>query len=213
MSFDSDQERVGRAEAVRRILAAPGPPPGRFAYSNAGYTLLAAIVARASGEPFERYVRDRLLDPAGMHATGWLTDDLPGRRAHGFVAGSDRGRAGSQAPLSWSILGAGGMLSTAADLARRTTALETGRILSRSTLAEYEQGRLKLGPGAVAYGAVVGRSPRGTRVVTVGGDTDFGYTSDLRRFIDERVAIVVLSATDRHPARTVAPLVERAFLS
>ncbi|HSC49223.1 MAG TPA: serine hydrolase domain-containing protein [Gaiellaceae bacterium] len=64
-SFGRDLERVGRAAAVRRFLRAPGPPAGRFAYSNAGYTLLAAIVERASGMPFRRFVRTRLLLPAG----------------------------------------------------------------------------------------------------------------------------------------------------
>ena len=214
-SFDSDLERVGRAEAIRRILRAPGPPAGRFAYSNAGYTLLAAIVQRASGMPFRRFVRTRLLLPARMRSTGWLDSPRPGlERARGHAGGRGRGPAGSQVPLSWSILGAGGMLSTARDLFRWSVALRGNRVLSARERAEYRRGYVDL-PGAkgarVGYGWIVGTTRRGTRVVLVGGETDYGFTADLRRFVDERTTIVTLSDTDGAPAGAVAARIEQAY--
>jgi CubicO group peptidase (beta-lactamase class C family) len=214
-AFDSDLERVGRAEAVRRILAAPGPPAGRFAYSNAGYTLLAAIVERVSQMPFRRYVRSRLLLPGGMRSTGWLDSPLPGlARARAFARGRSRGRAGSQVPLSWSILGAGGMLSNARDLFRWSVALATNHVLSAKERAEYRRGYVPL-PGLAgaraSYAWIIGTSPRRTRVVLIGGETDYGFTADFRRFVDEQTTIVTLSATDRAPAGRVAARVEHAY--
>jgi CubicO group peptidase (beta-lactamase class C family) len=215
--FDSDRERVGRADAIRRILRARGPRPGRFSYSNAGYTLLAAIVERVGGEPFQRYVREHLLRPAGMDATGWFDTTFAGRpRARGFANGRDRGPAGTQVPLSWSIIGAGGMLSTVGDLYRWDLALAGGRVLSAAERAKYERAYVRV-PGLrnarAGYGWIVGRSPRGTRVILVGGGTDFGFTADFRRFASENAVLLTLSATDRQPAERVAPLLERRFFA
>ena len=118
--FAPDRERVDYGSAIRRILALPSMAQGRFLYSDAGYTLLAAIVQHVTHEPFEQYVRTNLFAKAGLRHTGFIGDAAVrgSNRAHGYVAGRDRGPAGTQAPLSWSIIGAGGILSTAADLFR-----------------------------------------------------------------------------------------------
>jgi len=51
-------------------------------YSNAGYFLLGKIIEKASGEPYEQYMRDSVLIPAGcfdMHIGGnYYEDRLPG---------------------------------------------------------------------------------------------------------------------------------------
>ncbi|MBI3793595.1 MAG: beta-lactamase family protein [Nitrospinae bacterium] len=43
------------------------PPDHVFSYSNLGYTLLGAAVERASGVPFEAFVKSNLFAPLGMH--------------------------------------------------------------------------------------------------------------------------------------------------
>ena len=65
------------AEDVHRLLrrARPRRAVSREArYSNIGYLLLAEAIAQAAGVPFEDYVRRAVLDPAGMHATGYRHD-------------------------------------------------------------------------------------------------------------------------------------------
>jgi CubicO group peptidase (beta-lactamase class C family) len=47
-----------------------------YCYSNVGYSLLAAIVERASGLGYERYLRRFLLAPAGMRQTGYVLPDF-----------------------------------------------------------------------------------------------------------------------------------------
>jgi CubicO group peptidase (beta-lactamase class C family) len=210
--FSSDQERLSMPEAVRRILATRASLRGRFLYSDAGYTLLAAIVQTVAHVPFERFVRTELLQVAGLAQTGFFGDpDVRGAsRAHGFANARDRGAAGTQAPLSWSIIGAGGMLATAADLYRWVRALETGRIVDARLRAAMWTGHAAIpGPGVprAGYGWVVGRDPAGRRVIAVGGGTDFGFTADLRLYPQTRTVTAVLSATDRHPAAELARLV------
>jgi N-acyl-D-amino-acid deacylase len=41
-------------------------PGERHAYSNVGYCILGRIVERASGQPFEAFVRARIFEPAGI---------------------------------------------------------------------------------------------------------------------------------------------------
>jgi CubicO group peptidase (beta-lactamase class C family) len=40
-----------------------------------GYLVLAEAIARASGQPFEDYVRTAVLEPAGMSSSGYLLPD------------------------------------------------------------------------------------------------------------------------------------------
>ena len=77
-----------------RLLAA-GPsfawPPGVvFEYSNLGYGILGRVVTTAAGAEYRHVVRERLLVPLGMAATGYLEEEVPeGRLAHGYVRRGD----------------------------------------------------------------------------------------------------------------------------
>lgn len=56
-------------------------PGSRSAYSNLGYLLLGQIVARVSGERFERYVETHILQPLGCTASGF---EVPSGRATAY---------------------------------------------------------------------------------------------------------------------------------
>ena len=61
-------------------------PPGDVAgYSNYSTSLAGYIVARVSGQPYDQYMQDHILNPLGMaHSAAWwpLPPDL---RAHASV--------------------------------------------------------------------------------------------------------------------------------
>src|SRR5690606_9749117 len=73
---DSDFDVMDKSEAERRILAMPliAKPGEQVAYSNAAYTLLAAIIEQVSGQSFQQYVYDNLLDPLKLSSTGFYQD-------------------------------------------------------------------------------------------------------------------------------------------
>lgn len=54
-------------------LMAPFPldftPGEKWAYSNTGYPLLGVVIERASGQPFEAFMTERIFKPLGMNAT------------------------------------------------------------------------------------------------------------------------------------------------
>ena len=46
-----------------------------FEYSNFGYAVLGRVVHRATGEPLQRIITERLLDPLGMTSSTWVQPD------------------------------------------------------------------------------------------------------------------------------------------
>jgi CubicO group peptidase (beta-lactamase class C family) len=189
-------------EYLSRILATPllWEPGTRHLYSNLGYRLLAMVVERASGMPYERFLREQLWLPAGMRQTGFaLADFAPGGVARGYTlmdAGTalDRmlpaGAAGTAAHL-----GHGGLVSTAGDLFRWARALDEGRALADSSrralqtphVAEDSTSRSHYG-----YGWSIATTTRNTRLVTHNG-FDGVYYADLGRYVDEGVTVVFLT--------------------
>jgi len=94
------------------------PPDVQHKYSDLAYQLLGEIVARVSGIPYPRYVRESILDPLGMSATGFepLTGTLPDRRAAGYdwrALSDERDLAPAMSPV-WAE---GGLWSCVPDLA------------------------------------------------------------------------------------------------
>ncbi len=69
-----DWDPIGRQEFVRRSLQqglAFAPGDG-YRYSNAGYSLLGAVIEQLSGQSCESFLRERLWLPHGLYETGYV---------------------------------------------------------------------------------------------------------------------------------------------
>jgi CubicO group peptidase (beta-lactamase class C family) len=93
-------------------------PGTMWRYSGlAGFDVLSRVVEVASGQPFDRFLKQRLFDPLGMKDTGFMPTDasrlvpLYRRVANGFERQPNQD--GLSSPIYFS--GAGGMVSTAED--------------------------------------------------------------------------------------------------
>jgi CubicO group peptidase (beta-lactamase class C family) len=95
------------------------PPGTRYEYSNYAFGLLGRIVARASGIPYEKYMREEILAPLFMTGTTFEFSGIPPEsRAIGYRLKPD-GAHGEEPPLPHGVFGAmGGLLTTANDLGR-----------------------------------------------------------------------------------------------
>ncbi len=61
-----------REAYVRSIVARePAGPPGKSAYSNAGYAMLGVMVERALGEPYESALKKRIFAPLALDSAGF----------------------------------------------------------------------------------------------------------------------------------------------
>ncbi|MBI5852871.1 MAG: beta-lactamase family protein [Planctomycetes bacterium] len=134
----SGSELDDRALWLRRVWATPldGAPGERFGYSNAGYGVLAAIVEVVAARRYEDFVRDAVLQPAGMHDTTFTGAVPPEDRRHARAAprsgGPDDARFRDTAlawPRHWGFRGASGVVSTIDDLARWDRALRGDFVL------------------------------------------------------------------------------------
>jgi CubicO group peptidase (beta-lactamase class C family) len=103
-------------------------------YSNAGYVVLGLLVERLSGQDYYSYVREHILDPAGMSRTGsFAVDSLPSNTAVGYTRGREDAPVSAPTHSNAQELpgrgsSAGGGYSTAADLLKFVKALREHRI-------------------------------------------------------------------------------------
>jgi CubicO group peptidase (beta-lactamase class C family) len=209
-----DFATMTRDEAVRRILAEPlrFAPGAESGYSNCAYTLLAVLVEQLSGRTWEDFLRDELLLPAGMKDTGFFGEErwpdarVPAGRGERTVLDNRP----THWPLTWSLKGAGGIVSTGADMLRWQQALRGDTLLDAPTRAaafsvQHESAEM---PGAgEGYGWMVLTSRRGTRVLNHAGADDMGFCASLFLFVDEDAVLSVMSCTDAEPEAR-APMVQ-----
>ena len=132
-----DEERIDRDAYLTRAFKAPlNRAPGQsYEYSNVGFSVLAAVIEKVSGQPYETYLFNTLWEPAGMYATGYYRPDW---RAHTVpMMDEPYDDLSSQKQLLdrgqgqiWHLTGNGGLLSTAGDMLRWHRALLGTNILS-----------------------------------------------------------------------------------
>lgn len=63
-------------DVVKLALAAElvDPPGSRFTYNNKAVNLLAGIVRVQTGKPLDRYLKDEVFSPVGIHDVDWACD-------------------------------------------------------------------------------------------------------------------------------------------
>jgi CubicO group peptidase (beta-lactamase class C family) len=186
------------AEFLHRFDTLPFEfPPGReFRYNNSGYFVLGVIIERLEGEPYDRVLRRRILEPLGLNETGydWSADIIPQRAsAYRQTLGGLRHAEYLDMSLPYA---AGSMYSTVDDLWRWDQALAAGKLLSAESYRLMEAGHVVAGPGSYGYGWFVDRVDRGpgrdsaTALWHTGGIN--GFAAMNYRIPEDGVAIIWL---------------------
>lgn len=175
--------------ADRPMSFAPG---SRHQYNNTGFILLGMAAEAVTGRRYWDELRRRFFLPAGMRSTGPRDGEHPKRLATGHFWDGSRYEAppDSTPGATWS---AGGLLSTAADLCRWSTALDQGKILNAQvrrrmwTPAKLRDG----GPAGWGYGWQV-ETRNGRTIVAHGGGTA-GFSCWYRRDTTALLSTIVLT--------------------
>jgi CubicO group peptidase (beta-lactamase class C family) len=104
---------------LRRGIPFSTPPGTRYEYSNYAFGLLGRIVTKASGIPYEKYIRSEILAKLHMDSSTLEFSQVPpGNRAVGYRFQPD-GTYLAEPPVPQGAFGsAGGLLTTANDLGR-----------------------------------------------------------------------------------------------
>ncbi|RYG26317.1 class A beta-lactamase-related serine hydrolase [bacterium] len=187
------REPIGSEELIKKLVSLPlrFKAGERYEYSNGNYVLLAKLIERVSGQPYEKFLESRIFEPLGMKHTRALTlENLPSA-VHGHANG-----LGGVLPATFNpdwCYGNGGLGSSILDLAKLDWGLYTPRILKSSTLSfvttpqPLSDGRLV----NYAMGWMVGRL-RGARAISHSGRLN-GWQSYFVRYADYNATVVVLS--------------------
>jgi CubicO group peptidase (beta-lactamase class C family) len=201
-SAGEDETIVRRDVFLRSVFSQPlaHPPGAHKTYSNIGYSILAAILEKKSGRPFEEYLREAVIAPTHAHvAYSWQGPALPkfacGFR-EGLAWGSTRDYFSINGP-SWYLLGNGGLLTSAGDLDRWFRALIDGTIL------DPESTRL-------IVETLTRKGQSGRRVLSVGG-SNLIFTSEYLWWPDSNVSAVFLSSTAEWPKEKLLPRLAKAL--
>ena len=155
---------------VYRQSALNFPPGTRHQYESPNYILLAEIVARVSGMPFDRFLETRIFEPLGMAHTGFAEPELARAYAPAANGGFELNEKVNLAR------GSSGLHSTVEDLAKWLANYDRGTVGGPDLLAGMTEGtRLADGrPVAYGYGLQVEQDHAGAPGLTLirhGGQT------------------------------------------
>lgn len=195
---EGDHDPIEREEFVTRILQQElaFPPGARYEYSNAGYSLLGAIVEMRTGKTYETFLRERFFLPAGMNDTGYVLAGFdPDRLAQGYRDGERWGTVlerpmGEDGPY-WVLRANGGIHSTVEDMHRWARHLLAGRALSPESMEVYWSPHVDEGFGDSFYGyGWVVLDAGGTRLITHNGGNGIHF-ADMAIVPDADLVIVL----------------------
>lgn len=105
-----------------------------FNYTNANYTLLAAIASKVTGQPYETLVQNRIIKPLNLQNT-YAWDNLPSNAviANGYTYSNGNSVTNNVSQkLMSSLLGAGNYYATPEDYYKIQKGLRNGKILTKN---------------------------------------------------------------------------------
>jgi CubicO group peptidase (beta-lactamase class C family) len=174
-------------------------PGSRASYGLTDFVVLARIMEKVSGQSFPALLAEQITNPLGLTSTRFsnaiengplrVSDVVPHRVPTYRWNGAAQNVTEYLYP-QWTY-SAGGLFSSAADLARFVVAIDEGRLLKptsldvmwqRAQLSDGSQGDFAIGWTASTY--------RGRKTV---GHSGGPALSDMIRFVDDKFTIIVLT--------------------
>jgi len=182
-----------------------------YSYSGAGYDLAAYVLQVVSGTPFEQYMAERVFGPLGMTNSTLDINKIHSNseRATGHMIGI------AKHPSTHGLLGAGGVWTSSADLARfirlhiNKGTLEGKRLLDESlidamlmpnALIDDSQGKHYYG-----LGIIIGRQSKDGVIVEHSGGGG-GYASFMHWYPEYGIGALALTNKIPFPASVELPL-------
>jgi len=198
---------ISDLELLARIDAEPFDfAPGQsFRYSNAGFVLLGMIVEAVSGQTYAEYLQEHIFEPLGLTRSSVCDARriTPGR-ARGYAL--EGGTLLHAARVSTTHMGgAGALCSTVFDLLSWTSALKSGRVMTKSGYEAMVTPAVLADGTEVPYGFGLRVRARleGRLSVAHGGGVP-GFSSQLDHFPEADLTVAVISNTYGDHARLTA---------
>jgi CubicO group peptidase (beta-lactamase class C family) len=181
-------------------LPREGTVGGDYRYCDTNFLMVGLAIEAVTGQPFAEAARQRVLDRAGMADSGFFDLDTdPQDLATGYLTSDDPPETWRSNIYSLTASGMpdGGMIATAADLARFMDSLLGGHLVSAESLKGMMTPHSTPGEEGGTYGYGLEMVVDRDRVVLVGhGGSDPGVATMVNHYPDIDLTVVVLCNQD-----------------
>ncbi len=186
-------------------------PGDQYLYCNTGFTLLAEVVSRVSGQPFPQFTKERIFEPLGMTNTQFYDDHekIVKNRAYSYYPTRNGLK---KKVLSFANVGATSLFTTVEDLSRWAINFQSPKV-GNFEILETMKTPTVLNNGdtlGIALGQFI-EIYKGLKQIHHGG-SDAGYRSYIGRFPDQEIAIVTLGNTSAFNSRAMALRIADVYL-
>lgn len=163
---------------IENVKRAPreSVPGESYRYTNAGYSVLAAIIEKVSGIAYETYVRN-LAREAGLRDIYFRGETLPRPMAKGYKG--DPPQVSIPPNYRWGTRGAGGMITTVEDVYRWIRFLQRNDDMKEMWVERPSE----------TYAWHVERDAKGRRFIHKGGGMQ-EYAAQILHYPDDRLVII-----------------------
>lgn len=167
-------------------------PGEEFLYCNTGFTLLAEVVSRVSGQSFSVFTDERIFKPLQMDNTLFYEDHekIVPNRAYSYYSDSIGYK---KSVLSYANAGATSLFTTVEDLSLWTVNFSDSKVGDESIFKKMNTlGKLNNGETfGGAMGQFIGQY-KGVEEISHGG-ADAGYRTYLARYPEQQLSVIVFS--------------------
>jgi CubicO group peptidase (beta-lactamase class C family) len=168
-------------------------PGTRYLYSNTGYTLLAVVVERVSGQSFREFTSEQIFQPLGMYQTHFQDDHrrIVKNRAWAYEPHRNGEYGMRNSVPVFDVVGASSLFTTVEDMAAWDRNLYTGEVGGIEGVEQLHESFVLSNGDTISYkrGLIQG-SHRGLTTIGHGG-SDAGYRSQYIRIPDHELSIAV----------------------
>lgn len=217
----NDHEPIDTYEQLMEFIAGLdfellGEPGTQFSYSNDSFALLGAIVQRLSEIPFEQYVKQYILEPAGMYNTCGLIEELTDHVDITSLYAARKKEDGMEeiyeSPVWWeapATRGAGYLKSTVndmlkyAEIFRNNGKVGDKQILSEDSVQRMTSPHFEIAPGKFyGYGLMITPDYHGAKLIEHGGNLK-AIASQLCIIPERGITGMILTNLAGVPATTI----------
>ncbi|MEO5740387.1 MAG: serine hydrolase domain-containing protein [Vicinamibacterales bacterium] len=181
------------AMSVQRPLRFP--PGARWEYSNTGYALAQSVIEIVTKDSLSHTLKTQLFEPLGLHETS--PECPPQDIATGYTAAWRLGLPGDSLVASAArnshryILAAGGLCSTAPDIAQFVAALVAGRVVTADALDDMTRREPAVAPSGA--GLFLTEDSEGLIYAHSGGGGN--GNSEVMAFVRDSLVLAALTNT------------------
>jgi CubicO group peptidase (beta-lactamase class C family) len=189
LRLDYTDEEILKSDAALPLNFSPGT---KWQYSNIGYVLLGFVIEKVTGKFYGDFLKERIFAPLGMNSTGIISvDGLIPNRAAGYRLVKGEVKNQEYASPTFCRTADGSMYFSVLDLIKWDAALYSEKLLRKTSLDAMWM-PTRFGDKTALYGFAWALDEiRGRRIVKHGG-LWLGFTTQISRFVDNKLTVIVL---------------------